>query len=904
MSAEPPEPTSPDTWRRVDELFHAALDLRGDSGAVDAFLDRSCGGDDALRSQVARLLAAHDRAGSFLEGSASTRLAGLLAGDGHDAEDDVSAVGRQIGAYRLVEEIGRGGMGAVYLAERADDAYRKRVAIKLIKGGMDTGAVVRHFRNERQILASLEHANIARLLDGGTADDGTPYFVMEHIEGRPIDQYCEAQRLSIDQRLDLFLKVGGAVAYAHQRLVVHRDIKPTNILVGADGVPKLLDFGIAKILDPELGADAATATLAIMTPAYASPEQVLAQPATTLTDVYSLGVLLYELLTGRPPYDLRGRPAHEVAGIICTAEPERPSAGGQRRLRGDLDNILLTALRKEPGRRYQSVEHLCGDIRRHLDGLPVSARQETFAYRAAKFVRRHRAGVAAALLLLVTLVGGIVATGWQAHRAGVQEEIARDAQARAERRFNDVRQLARNVLFDYHDAIKDLAGATPVRHRLVADALKYLDALHREVHGDPSLQREMATAYDRVGDVQGGDFTANLGDTAGALRSYRKALALRKSLLAADPGSPTARREVALSHDKLGVMLESTGDVTGAAAEMRAAMQLLEPLVASPAADEDMRFQLAMLHDRTGMLALNVGEVARAIDQHRRALAIVAAMTPERRQAPAVRQGLATINDHLGSALIETGDLEVALRHTREALAYRTQLVAESPLSATYKRNLGVTYYNEGDVLGRMGRDREALEAYRKAAAIGEELMRVDPEGGNSPSFALLRMGDMLFRLGDYQQALSSYRQAHELRVDEVKKDPDDLWSRVALIVGRAKIGRALSRLGQTRAALAECGEAVALMERTPVDPSNIVVGGTFAESYTELGDAYAALAADPRATPAERQARWRSARDAHRRSFEFWRDLRGRGMLSAVDAGKPDAAAVEVARCEQALSR
>jgi eukaryotic-like serine/threonine-protein kinase len=906
----PPDPTTPDTWRRVDELFHAALDLQreADREAVEAFLDRSCEGDDKLRSQVAKLLDAHARAGTFLQGSPTPQLAELLAGD---EDGEASAVGRQIGAYRLIEQIGRGGMGAVYLAERADDEYRKQVAIKLIGRGTDSGAVIRHFRNERQILASLEHPNIARLLDGGTADDGTPYFVMEHIEGQPIDDYCDEHALPVAARLELFLQVGSAVAYAHQRLVVHRDIKPSNILVGPDGTPKLLDFGIAKILDPEVGGETtATGTLALMTPAYASPEQVMAQPVTTLTDVYSLGVLLYELLTGRPPYELHGRPPHQIAHVICNAEPERPSSFGQRRLRGDLDNIALLALRKDPARRYRSVEHLCSDIRKHLAGLPVSARKETFAYRAAKFVRRHRAGVAAALLLLVTLVGGIVATGWQAHRARVQEDIAREAQARAERRFADVRQLARTVLFDYHDAIKDLAGATPVRHRLVADALKYLDALSREEHTDPGLLREMAAAYERVGDVQGGDFSANLGDTTGALRSYRKALELREALLAAHPESATARREAALSHDKLGMMLEGTGDVTGAAAQMRAAMALLEPLVARPspssgsAEEEELRFQLAGLHDRTGMLALNTGEVARAIDQHRRALAILAAMTPAQRKTPGARKALATFNDHLGSALIETGDLERALAHTRAALALRAGLVAESPLSATYKNNLGVTYYNEGDVLGRMGRDREALEAYRKSAAIGEELLAADPESESSPAFAILRIGDTLFRLADYRQALTSYRRAHAMHAASLKADPANLWNRAAVVIGYAKIGRTLARLGQAEDALAACAEAIALLERTPVEPDNIVVGGTFAESYTELGDAYATLAADERAPKSERQARWRSARDAHRRSFEFWRDLRDRGLLSAVDAGRPDAAAREVARSEQALSR
>ncbi|HWM84320.1 MAG TPA: serine/threonine-protein kinase, partial [Kofleriaceae bacterium] len=743
--------------------------------------------------------------------------------------------------------------------------------------------------------------NIARLLDGGTTDDGTPYFVMEYIEGRPIDEYCEAHQLSIARRLQLLLSVGGAVAYAHQRLVVHRDIKPSNILVGADGVPKLLDFGIAKILDTG-GEPLPTATLPLMTPEYASPEQVQALPATTLTDVYSLGVVLYELLTGRSPYQLSGRPPHEVALVICTAEPERPSAHGPRALRGDLDNIALMALRKDPARRYRSVEQLCEDIRRHLVGLPVTARGETLAYRAGKFVGRHRAAVAAAALVVVTLIGGVVATAWQAHRARMHEEIARVEQARAERRFDDVRQLARSVIFDYHDAIADLAGATPVRKRLVVDALRYLDTLAREKNNDASLQRELAAAYERVGDVQGGE-TANLGDTTGALASYRKALGLRAALLAAQPGSAQAQRDAARSHEKLGTLLGETGDVTAAAAEMRAAMALLEPLVASAPADQDLRLQLALLHDRTGMMALEVGQFLRAIEHHRRTLQLLDSMAASRRNTQPVRQTRSNANEHLGSALIETGDLARALHHNREALAIRAALAAEFPLNARYRGNLGVSYYNDGDVLGRMGRHREALDAYRKSAAIAQEEMATDPKSGGSYSFALLRAGDMLVRLGDHREALPAYQKAQAVRAADVASDPANLWKRTALIEGHAKIGRTLAMLGQAKEALAACEEALSLMKGTTVEPDDVIIGGAFAETRGELADAHAALASDVRAPRAERQALWRTARDLYRASFDYWAELRRRGMLSAVDAGRPDATAREIARCDAALA-
>ncbi|MFN8573039.1 MAG: protein kinase [Gemmatimonadaceae bacterium] len=412
-------------WERLEELFHAALALP--DGERATFLTRSTAGDSALRDEIERLLSAHARAGRFIDEPAVV-AAGAFSGRGAEP----SAIGRQFGPWRVIREIGRGGMGAVYLAERADGQFEQRVAIKLIKRGMDTDLVVERFRAERQILASLDHPNVARLLDGGTTDDGVPYFVMEYIDGVPIDEYADARRLSVPDRLELFLQVCAAVAYAHGRLVIHRDIKPANILVAPSGAPKLLDFGIAKVFDPDGDERVSTLTgLRLLTPEYASPEQIEGRKATEASDVYSLGVVMYELLTGRSPYQLRSRDPAELAAAIRTTVPEAPSAALrrpsvatdpvsrrradedrvaatgatgiahlQRRLRGDLDTIVLMALRKEPERRYARVSLLMDDIRQHLRGLPVSARRDDLRYRVAKFLRRNRGAVAS-----VTLVG-------------------------------------------------------------------------------------------------------------------------------------------------------------------------------------------------------------------------------------------------------------------------------------------------------------------------------------------------------------------------------------------------------------------------------------------------------------------------------------------------------------------
>jgi tetratricopeptide (TPR) repeat protein len=412
-------------WLRLQELFHQALSLDPDQRA--SLLDRECADDPELRAQVERLLSANDRAGGFIDTPA-------VASPGVAPDDEQSQVGRHIGAYRLGRALGRGGMGAVYLAERIDGAFEQRVAIKLIKRGMDTDQVLARFRAERQILAALDHPNIARLLDGGTTNDGLPFFAMEYIEGRPIDAFVEAGRLGVEERLRLFLQVCDAVSYAHGQGVIHRDIKPLNTLVTAAGVPKLLDFGIAKVLHDAPEEITATVTgLRLLTPDYASPEQIEGSRATTASDVYSLGVVLYELLTGRSPYRVSSRSPQEIATAVSTVEPDRPSAavtqpaegarirrtgpatGPQasdaanirqlsRRLRGDLDTIALMALRKEPARRYASVAGLADDIRRHLEGRPIVARADDATYRVGKFVRRNRAILVTTALAVVAAV--------------------------------------------------------------------------------------------------------------------------------------------------------------------------------------------------------------------------------------------------------------------------------------------------------------------------------------------------------------------------------------------------------------------------------------------------------------------------------------------------------------------
>jgi eukaryotic-like serine/threonine-protein kinase len=911
--------SSPD-WARLEALFHAARELS--TADRQRWLERECGGDAALRAGVERLLVAHDRAADFIDAPALELAASLAS-----AEPAVPA-DRRIGAYRVIRELGRGGMGTVYLAERADDAFTQRVAIKLINRGMDTEQVLIRFRAERQILASLVHPNIARLLDGGTTDDGLPYFAMEYIEGQPIDVYADAHRLPIAERLRLFQQVCGAVSYAHQHLIVHRDIKPINILVTADGTPKLLDFGIAKVLQADDDATATAPGLRMLTPEYASPEQVEGGQATTVSDVYSLGVVLYELLTGRSPYRTRSRSPVDIAEAVRTTEPVRPSAAvvegepplaGRRRtgladdraaatglsstdrlrrsLRGDLDTIAMTALRKDPARRYQSVEQLSTDLRRHQDGLPVRARPDTFRYRAGKFARRHRGMVVAGALIGLTLIGGTIATAWQARQA-------RAAQLRAERRFSDVRQLAHAVLFDYYDAIKDLPGSTPVRERLVRDALGYLDTLAHEAHGEAALQRELATAYRRVGDVQGGSLTANLGDTEGAVASYRKSVRILEALYRADSADVRTRRELASVTVDLGTLLFDTGDAAGSLALARRAWNLLAPLERD-SLDPGLRLDLRKAGDLLGVLLLETGDAAGAARRHREDLRSLEAAPEAERRQPAVRRSMSIALHHLADAQVQLGDLDGALDSYQRTRALAAGLAEEFPDNMDYQGLVGTADFWIADVLTQLGRHAEALAIFRKRLATDSATARADPKNAlarGAIAIDLLRVGDVETRLGRPARALAAYRQALGMAVGEFQADSTNLYKRLQLMESQNKVCGVLGRIAPAEAEPA-CARAARFMDATVLEPSNAGYRGYLAGQYSEMGQAYDSLASRVQVSSPGGRRFQVAAVGMYRRSSEIWTDLRDRRLVNPTDTARVTAAVLAVARAEAALN-
>jgi non-specific serine/threonine protein kinase/serine/threonine-protein kinase len=749
--------------RSSRELFDAVIELSPEQRR--AVLDAT-DIDAEVRARVEALLIAHDGADADFLHRPAVELAALSS----------LHQGRRIGAYELAAELGRGGMGVVFKASRADDTYRKAVAIKLVSSPLASEDLVRRFRRERQILAELEHPYIARLLDGGATDEGLPYLVMEFVDGIRIDEYCRRQNLSIRARLELFTKVCDAVQYAHANLIVHRDLKPQNILVASDGTPRLLDFGVATLLADD-GAASASATrtnAAGLTPQYASPEQVRGERVTTATDVYSLGVVLYEVLAGAKPYELSGTSLADTYHLVVERDPQRPSAVAgvnARALRGDLDTIVMTAMHKEPARRYPSVASLAADISRHLHGRPVSARGDSFVYLTAKFVRRNRAAVAAALAVVVTLVGGIIATTREARIAVAERREADLQRARAERRFADVRRLANSFLFEFHDAIATLPGSTPARQLVVAKALEYLDGLAAEAGSDRALQLELAAAYDRVGDVQGNQSSANLGDTAGALASYRRALAIRQRLVADRPDDLDSQLQLAQSAMKIGDAEFGQGAVRDAVGHYREALAPRKAALTGGVPSEAVaRERLIEVTGRLCTVLLAVGDVTGAIDNcqtNRDLTGTLLAARPDDRGARALR---ATSGTALGNALRLAGRHAESEAALSDAIAQYGQLLADAANNADLRRRLAVAHGYLANVQLDRKQPEPAAASLEHSIAEYDALAAADPANvrvRTELAYMLNRRAPLLVGLGrstearrDASRALTLLREA------------------------------------------------------------------------------------------------------------------------------------------------
>ncbi|MBL8240972.1 MAG: serine/threonine protein kinase [Bryobacterales bacterium] len=777
---------TPERFARVDALFNAALDIAPAERA--AFLDKECAGDAGLLQEVRAMLEADADPGATIDKA-------LV--DGAEAwaqATEEQAIGTRLGPYRITGFLGRGGMGAVYRAVRDDAVFEKEVAIKLLRGGVDSRPVLRRFEQERQILARLEHPHIARLLDGGTGANGVPYLVMEFVEDAvTVTQHCKDTALGLEQRLLLFLDVCSAVGYAHQNLIVHRDLKPGNILVDKAGSVKLLDFGIARVLSDTADQTMTVAGAQMLTPEYASPEQVRGEPVTTATDVYSLGIVLYELLTGRKAQAVNETSLAGIARAVCETAPMRPSQAAEnfgpirsRELRGDLDNIILKALHKDREQRYSGVEQFAEDLRAFLQGMPVKARPDSFRYRTQKFLKRNRVavlfGAAAAVMLTASTF-----------------LLWRQVEA-TKRRFEQVRHLSNAFLFEFHDAIALLPGSTQARQLVVQKGLQYLEALAKDSANDSQLAREVGMGYERVGDVQGNPLQSNIGDTKGAMESYRRSVQLLEGAWRDEGQTPEGRLALQRALLKLGMVQRVASDSNGAIASLkRSILHGEEYLKWKPEAMECLNF-------------------------------------------------LARANDQLGRMVAIIG-VEESLAATRRAISIREEANFMGVGSPKALSELASNYATLGLIYGRMARTSEALEAYKRNLKMQEEFAARRPddvEGLRSIMIAMSHVGDTLgnshmINMGRYKEASAVYAQVVKRARQLVGIDPGDKKAQVDLAFGLVRYGNTLRAAGDLAAGQAAMDESRLLLEKLSAeDPGNTRLTQNLSALHYQYGELFA----------------------------------------------------------------
>jgi serine/threonine-protein kinase len=736
----------PARWERLKTLFQEALEREASARA--GFLEAACGEDAALRDLVLRLLRAHAKEGVGPLDSPPPLPLDLL---GEEREPPPPT---RIGPYLVQRELGRGGMGTVYLAERDEPGLRRPVAVKVVRRGMDSAFVVGRFHTERQILAGLEHPGIARLYDGGTTAEGLPYFVMEYVDGEDLLTYCDERRLPIAGRLQLFRRVCEAVQYAHQSLVVHRDLKPSNVLVTPAGEPKLLDFGIAKLLSPqpgEEGMDRTSSVIRLMTPDFASPEQVRGERATTASDVYSLGVILYELLSGHRPYRVKGTSPSEIERTVLESDVDPPSAAVaralRRDLRGDLDNVVLKALHRDPAHRYATAAELAEDLRRHLDGFPVRARPDRRSYRAAKFLRRHRVGVGVAAVTVAALVAGLTLALLGFTRARRAEAVAR-AEAETARHVSEFLV----ELFKINEPGESKGSAVTARELLDRGALRIDEQLAGQPAVRARLLNAMGRAYGELGlyepqvrtleqelrahvalhGEESRDAARTLtlltkaemdrGRYAEALALGQRALALQERLLGPE------HLEVANARNQLGMACWRLGDLKSAKLHLERSLAIREKVLGPDHRD------LGGVLNNVAILRWQEGDTDGARPLCERALVIF-----ERDHDPDHPNVVRTVNN-LAILYLQARDLARARALNERALASRRRMLApDHPEIAESLTNLG-------EVLRLAGELEPARVALLEALSIRE---RVLPPGHELTGTTLTNLGLTLVQLGD-----------------------------------------------------------------------------------------------------------------------------------------------------------
>ena len=802
---------------RAEEIFHQAIATEATTRT--SLIEKLCVGDLALQTEVISLVEASE--------AEQTLSARMLEG-GPDA--NAPAAGRLVGPYWLGRLLGRGGMGAVYLAHRADGEFQQEVAIKLIDVPLASEQFRELFRMERQILAGLHHPYIARLLDGGVSQDRELYLAMEYVDGVSIVRYCQENHLPLAARLLLFTKVCEAVQYAHQNLVIHRDLKPDNILVVSDGTPRLLDFGTAKLLTPLPSSGEFTLMgLQSFTPQYASPEQVMGRPISTASDIYSLGLLLYRMIAEAPAYELKDLTPETMLRVICTEEPAPPSAlaVATERPDADLDAIVMKALRKEPAERYISVDQFAADVRAYLNGRPVLARRGTLRYRAGKFARRNKLALVAVALLLASILAGMVGILWQWRAANLER---RKVEARSE----DLRQLSNSLLSEIDEALKELPGSTRVQQLVVQRVLEHLDRMEKDAAGDRTTQFDLALAYTRLGNLQGNPYEQNIGDANGALGSLDKAVALTKALQSTTPRDPAVLGAMAIAQKARSNVLFGMSRTKESIAAMQASIDAFQTQFANmtpaPADLNEAAGAYNGLGDQFGLPGVaSLGDYPGALNAYRkavelshRALAIDAGYTRSRRT-------LAIDFAKIGDIVMQT-DPTAAAASYRQSLDAWSGLIASGDTSGTSKRGLARVYLKLGNALSSISDYEGALAAFEKADGTLRRYAAADPKDirASTDLFALedneARMYvDMLDRelnpgRGDRtqqaQHALSLLRESTAVIEKLLSVDAENrIWA-TNLAYDRVTLGTLEHAYGDAKSGAQTAGAGIAVLTR------------------------------------------------------------------------------------------
>ena len=924
---------SGDKFSRAEEIFQAvvALPIADRASALAA----RCGGDDELRAFVEGILRSDaDGTRSFMETPA------LRVDSSAAAQADEPP--QRIGRYEIIQKIGEGGMGVVYEARQENPG--RTVALKVIAPGLGSRQVLRRFQLEAEILGHLQHPGIAHVYEAGVFELKTasgltvtqPYLAMELIQGRPLLEHVNSHKLGSRERIEMLARIADAVHHAHQRGVIHRDLKPANILVeavgageaspgnapatgdrmGAIGQPKILDFGVARATDSDIHAVTMQTDVGqlIGTVPYMSPEQVAGDPSQLdmRSDVYALGVILYELLSGKLPLDVRNRAIPDAVRIIREEEPSRLSSINTT-FRGDIETIVQRAMEKDRDRRYQSAAELAGDLRRFLRDEPIIARRASAAYQFRKFAKRNKAMVAGSAATLVALILGVIGMAWFAVRESSQRRLAearlveartaQDAEnlerQRAERRFQEVQSLARTVLFDIYDEVQALPGATKAREQIVRTGIEYLDKLASEAGNDAGLLKGLAEGYSRLATVQGMASLSNLGDTKGALESQEKSLRIIEKLCALQPDDQESASALGAAHELVSMALRRVGRSKDALDHTRQHLEIARNLMAKDPDSPRYKRGLADAYVNLGRLQASMGQLEEAIENHSRYLEYTQSLLAQQPADNAVLSNLAMINGSIGELRMAMKQYDLASSHFRDGERVARQIIAADPNNARFVNILANLLRSQGIVQIKLGKPDDALPYYEEVLSLRTAQEEIDPADFHAKrnlAVAEFMIGDVFQEKKEYESALAHFLKYRDLIAKVVDADPNYVVVQRDLALAHQRLCAIYKAQGNADEAMESARAALDIIQGLQSkEQQDVQFALDLSTCHYDVGDVRVLIGEAPGVSTESRLNHWRAARLDFEKSREILEDLKSSGRL-------PPASEAAISRTDEAL--